>query len=142
MNATEMKKKYDGMPLKTVARHHQRLRAKHDKVKAQNAETWSEVDYLRFILIPKLMTELGTDNIKLPGIGRVTVRTEASCSTLDKEALFEWLSQEGHDELMSNTVNSSTLKAFILNQLRDKEPIPGPDVIKFSTHEMAVINKN
>lgn len=142
MNTKEMKEKYEGLSLKQAAKKLQSLRIKHDKQKTAAAETWKEVDYLRLTLIPKLMDEIGTDNIRLEGIGRLSIRVEASCSTLDKEGLFNWLSENGHDELMSSTVNSSTLKAFVLNQIRDGEEIPNSDIIKFSTYEMATITKN
>lgn len=142
MDIEDIKKKYEGLDLKSTARKLQQLRAKHEKQKAAAAETWHEVDYLRFTLLPELMEKLGTDNIKLPGIGRVSLRIDASCSTLDKGALYEWLENNGHPELMSHTVNSSTLKAFVMQQLRDGEQIPGSDIIDFKTFEMAVITKN
>lgn len=48
----------------------------------------------------------------IEGIGRVTVSRRFSASMLDKDAGFEWLRENGHGDLITETVNSSTLAAF------------------------------
>ena len=43
MDSKELKKKYDGLPLKTVAKKLQTLRDRHQKAKDKNAELWQRL---------------------------------------------------------------------------------------------------
>ncbi len=137
----EFKNKYDKAGLQQLGKSFNNLRLKHEKAKRQAAEIWAEVDYLRFTAIPDMMNEQDIQTVTIKGVGRLSLRMEAQCKTVDKQSLFEWLEEIDATELMSNTVNSSTLKAFILNRIREGEPIPDDGIIKFSTYEMATITK-
>jgi hypothetical protein len=50
--------------------------------------------------------------IFIEGIGRVGLSQRWSASIIDKDAGFQWLRNNNHEGLITETVNSSTLSAF------------------------------
>lgn len=137
----DYKEKYEGAKLPDLALAFKDLRDKHSSIKEQAAEVWSEVDYLRMTAIPEMMEEMGIDTVKLTDIGRISTTVQASCSTVNKDALINWLVEHEFGEIVSETVNSSTLKSFVMNQIRDGKEIPDDTIIKFSPYTVATITK-
>lgn len=138
---SQFEEKYKGVSIAKLAKAMVKLRDKHDKQKEAAALTWSEVDYLRFIAIPKALDSAGLESVKVPGVGRVGLRPDASCKTIDPIALVDWLKDHDHGDLAKPTVNSSSLKALIKELIREGEEIPGDDIIEFKPFEFAVITK-
>ena len=142
MKEVNYQKKYAKSKIHNLGAALAKLRKTHQVAKDANAEVWHEVDYLRLTRIPELLEEMGITSVKLKGIGTLGTRFESSCSTQDKDALIYWLRENGFDSIIStDTVNSSTLKAFMTNQIREGEPVPPADVVKYTPFEMAVITK-
>jgi hypothetical protein len=142
MSIANYRKKYAKSKIHNLGTALAKLRKTHKTAADKNAEVWAEVDYLRLTRIPELLDEMGITSVKLKGIGTLGTRFEASCSTQDKEALLKWLRKHGYEDLIAtDTVNSSTLKSFITNQIRDKEKIPPAKIVKYTPFEMAVITK-
>lgn len=142
MTEVNYRKKYAKSKIHNLGAALAKLRRIHLAAADKNALVWAEVDYLRLTRIPELLDEMGITSVKLKGIGTLGTRFEASCKTEDKEALLKWLRKYGYEDLIStDTVNSSTLKSFITNQIREKEKIPPASIVKFTPFEMAVITK-
>lgn len=117
------------------------LLAVHANLKKQAAEIWHQVDELRLHVIPVEMENQGIESVRIVGIGRLNIREEASCKTLDKPALFDWLRENGLQDIITEVVNASTLKAFIREQLKEGNPIPNDEIVDFSTYRVASITK-
>lgn len=138
----DFKKKYAKSKIHHLGAALNKLRSQHAEIKSEAAKIWAEVDYLRLTKIPDMLDEMEISSVKIKGVGTLGTRMESSCSTKNKDALIEWLRSNSFDSLIStDTVNSGTLKAFINNQIREGEPIPSSDIVKFTTFEMAVITK-
>ncbi len=137
----DFEEKYNGKNLAQVAASFKSLREKHADLKEQAADIWKEVDYLRMTAIPELMEEMGIDTVKLTDIGRISLQTQASCSTLDKNKLMDWLREHDSEDIISDTINSSTLKSFVMHRIADGEEIPPDDIIKFKPFQVATITK-
>jgi len=137
----DYKDAYKGAGIQQLGMSFNKLRIKHQALKDKAAEVWAEVDHLRFTAIPDKMNEEGIQTVTIKGVGRLSLRQEASCSTIDKAALFKWLEENDAADMMSNTVNSSTLKAFIVGRIREGESIPDDTIIKFGAYDMATITK-
>ena len=128
------------MDLNELAIHMIDVREKLDEAKKVSSELQKEWDKLRKELIPEKMDEMGIDSVRLKGIGTISLRADAYASVKSGHAqdLQEWLRSHDHAELVVSTVNSSTLKAFLKEQVREGEPIPD-DYVNFTPYTYATI---
>jgi len=131
-----------GKTIKQVAKELIKLRNRHEATKEKNALLWAKIDFIRLILLPEMMDDLGTTSMRIDGVGRLGINTQATCKTLDKEALIDWLRENDHaDIIQQDVINGSTLKAFIGHQIKDGEEIPDDKIIDFGTFSQATITK-
>lgn len=101
-----------------------------ERVKEEQATAQEFYDMLRFDVLPKKMEEADMtattitteDGEKL----KVRVQDELYASVLAerRDAAYSWLEENGYGDLIKPTVNSSTLKAFAKEQLKDGAGLP------------------
>jgi hypothetical protein len=96
-------------------------------------------DHLRIQLIPEKMEDSGLENARISGVGTLTLATDAWVSTKNSQELFKWLEDHEHGDLITETVNPSTLKAFLKEQVRNGEDIPDEEIVKFTPYTYAKI---
>ena len=137
-----MQDKYEGKTLQQLAKSMASLKEKHSKLKAQAAEIWREHELLAKRLIPEMMEEMGIATVNLKGIGRLELRHDASVSVPpeNKEAVYDWLRDNGYGDLIIGTVNSSTMRAQVKKWVEDGEDFP-IDLIKYNPYDNAVLVK-
>lgn len=116
-----------------VIKHYDALRKVNDQIKTAREALSDMADLLSKEKIPDIVRDLKNRTGEKPpfhieGVGRVSVAHKYSCSMLDKEAGFQWLRDKGHEGLIQETVNSSTLSAFAKNML-EEEGVELPDNI-------------
>jgi len=70
--------------------------------------------------VPEAMKAAGVKTITVIGVGRVTISNRFSCSIIDKVGGYGWLRENGHEGLIQETVNSSTLGAFARNLIEEE----------------------
>jgi D-alanine-D-alanine ligase-like ATP-grasp enzyme len=138
---SEFSDRYEGANLHDLGRAFKQLKEKHEKLKQAAAEVWKEVDYLRFDAIPEKMEEESLDVCTIAGVGRLGTRVEANVKTNDKDALKAWLIEIGAEDLIGETVNSSSLKSFITNRIKEGEDIPDDKVLEFKPYTVATLTK-
>lgn len=97
-------------------------------------------DWTRMGLVPMKMEEEGVENVRVVGIGRVSLTADLSVSMPDKPAGYRWLAEHGLNDLITETVNASSLKAVIRRRLRDGDDVP-EGVFKISPFTRASITK-
>lgn len=92
--------------------------------------------------LPEAMDESGVSNIKIDGVGRISLRGEVYTSILseNREAAYEWLRATGRGSIITETVNASTLKAAAKSWLKNGEEIP-QDLIRVTPMTIAVLTK-
>lgn len=122
-----------------IAMH--KVRARIDKGKEVMAKLNAEHDALRIDLIPKKMEDANLENMVVKGIGRVTLTGDMYVKQADKAKLFTWLRRLKLGDLITEGVNSSTLKAFLRKRIKDGKPIPDEDVVKITAFTRASITK-
>ena len=113
------KGEFDGLTVKQLASAYKRiqtqLKAADDKKKALQ----KKFDYLRNHALPTAMESTGATSTKLKGIGRVGLYPEMYASVVkgQKESAHDWLRENDAGDLIQDSVNSSTLKAYIKEQV-------------------------
>lgn len=143
MTYDEMKEMYEGLNLPQLSAEMVRLKGAkkeaEDAVKLINME----FDLVRLMVVPDKMSELDISSMNVNGVGRLTIASDAYCNTIpgQKDALFQWMRENDHEDLISEAINASTLKAFIKEQIKAGNPIPDDEIIKFTPFLRASVTK-
>ena len=113
----------------------------HKQTKALAASYWEEVCLITRQIIPERMDADQIQNItvilpdgskkQLLVIDQVSVKTPPE----NKEQLWEWLREHDAESLITETVNSSTLAAYVRQQMKagDEYPVDLCEVSSYST---------
>ncbi len=133
---------FEDMSLKEMAKTMKEVRTRLDDAKETSSHLQKQWDDLRKVHIPNKMEEMGIESVRIEGVGTVSERTDAYCSTpaKNKQALYDWLEQHGHGDLITDTVNSSTLKAFMKEQILEGNDVPD-DIVNFTPYTYVAITK-
>ena len=92
-------------------------------------------------VIPAIMEERKVRNLTLDDIQRQFVKSvRVTASMVDKDQAFDWLRANGKGEMITQTVNSSSLSAFA-NQYLEEHQKDLPDCFKLSTMTLTQIRK-
>ena len=129
------------MTIQELAEEFVKRRNIYDTIKAQSAREYHKFDLLRTAVIPKKMEDLGLDTAVVKGVGRVQIGHNMSAKQIDKVRLMEWMEANGHGDMVSGTINSSSLAAFIRTQIAQGGEIPDDTMIDISTYEVATVVK-
>ena len=124
------------------------IRAQHycrqewDKYK-EIATQWNKMyDHLSIRVVPDRMEEEGEEGKKLKGIGRVELRADMWTKTVDPNALKDWLEANDMGDIIVPSVNGSTLKALIKEQMQKKGgSVPPEEIVAVTPYTRAVIVK-
>ena len=128
----ELMEKIESMDLQSLARLQAQLRDLHEALDRSKSAVGKVYDYVRTGAVPNKMEEEGVENMAVTGVGRVSLTSDIYLKVNDKEASFEWLTDNGQSGLIQETVNSSSLKALqesewqrCLDLLSSQDPAPG-----------------
>jgi len=123
-----------------------RCQENHKRLKEQTAEAWDEVCLVARGIIPERMDADQIQNItvilpdgtkkQLLCMDQVSVKTPAE----RKGDLYDWLHENEAEALISETVNASTLAAFVREQMKKGEPYPN-EICEVSTYVTASLRK-
>lgn len=87
----------------------------------------SAIGYLERGVIVKKFDDAGQDLVRIPELGRSFYPiTKYSASVKDKPKLYEWLRESDQGDLITETVNASTLAGY-LKQLLETEGSEAPE---------------
>lgn len=136
------KEEMEQMDINTIAQHFCDLRDELKICKDATSVVQKEFDLCRKIVIPDKMEDLGFDSVNIAGLGRLSLRSEMYASILaDKKPQgYAWLEENGHGDLIKETVNASSLKALLKEQIALGELIPD-DIFTCNPYLMATITK-
>ncbi len=134
---------FNNMNMQELAERFRELQNELKESKAVSSGIQKEFDYLRKSVLPDKMEELGFDTVNITDVGRISLRAElyASIVTDQKEAAFAWLAENGHGALIKDTVNASSLKAFMKEQLNLGEVFP-EEMFNCTPYIMATLTKS
>jgi len=133
---------YDEMPLNDLIVAMHAIQKQKEAIEAQLKVINAEFDFLRITKIPTKMEDEGVDRISITGVGRVSLTADmhVSIKSEQKEAFYDWLRDNGRADLISETVNASTLKAAVKGMYKAGEEIP-EDLLNVSPYTRASITK-
>ncbi len=129
-----------GFSLRDLVLEMRDLRDAHTIAKANASSLWAEHEKLAKVTIPEAMEAAGLTSIVLDGIGRLEIRHDASCSIPKdrKEEVYAWMANNGYEDLIVGTINSSTFKAQVKKFMKDGEDFPF-ELINFNPFDNAVL---
>lgn len=93
-------------------------------------------------VLPQKMEADELTSLNVDGIGRLTVAPQfrASVKAEHKMAMQEWLKENGFIELVQETINSSTLKAWVKEQLEEGNEVP-TDYLNLHSFDIVTLTK-
>jgi hypothetical protein len=133
-----------GMTYAELAGEFRDLTARKKDLKDRLAQIEKQYDALTIRVLPDKMAEDGFKNVTLEGVGRFQASTQAYCSTRagQKEALFQWLQDNGFEDLITEVVNPSTLKSFV-KECRDAgRPAPPDEIVNYEPYTRVTLVKS
>lgn len=79
-------------------------------------------DFTRYTRVPEIMEENEVESLQVEGVGKVYLTSDMNVSVKSgmKEDAMDWLVENGFGDIISETVNSSTLKAVIKKEVIGK----------------------
>lgn len=115
------------MDLEQMVEEMDRLAEELEKARQHAASLQNQYDRLRRIDIPKAMEDRGISSAKFSGIGRgVRIADEVfvSCKEEHRDALLDWLRDNGETGMIRDTVAPSTLKAYVSRRIKEGGAYP------------------
>lgn len=103
----------------------------------------AEFDTLRLELLPLQMEDEGLEGFRVEGVGRVSLTADMYVKVKPNlaKALILWLKKNKLGDLAQETVNSSTLKAFVKRRIEEGLAYP-EDVLSVTPFTRASITKS
>ena len=134
--------KYDGMDLVDLVMEMNDVRKQKESLEETLKGVNETFDFLRITKIPTVMNDENIDRISVKGVGRVSITADmhVSIKADKKDDFYQWLRDNGRTDLISETVNASTLKASVKKMFKEGE-IPPEDLLNISPFERASITK-
>ena len=130
------------MSVAAVAKDMAAKKLELDECKKVQTVLQKEFDELRKVALPDAMEDAGLESVRITGVGTVSLRTDAYASIVSGQtaAAYQWLAENGHEDLVKEYVQPSTLKAFLKEQNVNGEILP-EELFKFSPYTYASITK-
>ena len=138
----EFEAKYKPMVTLEVVRSMDELRKHKEDLEEALKEVNKEYDFLRLNMIPARFEEEGIEGLKVEGVGRVSLTGDMYVSILSdkKDEAYEYFRDIGKGSLITETINSSTLKATVKAMIKAGEEVP-EELIKVTPFTRASITK-
>ncbi len=126
LTETPSKEQLASMSLVDVVHAWSAIRQLCDQIQDMKSDLESRVDSCRFNLVPTKMEAEGIEVITVEGVGRVSLTSDLRASIVPetKPAAYEWLVENGHAGIITETVNAQTLAALVRDKLRKGESMP------------------
>ncbi len=118
--------KYDQMTLVELVREMKNIQSAKESAEEVVKALNKKFDFLRITKIPQVMEDEGIQRLSVDGVGRVSLTADMHVSVKEgqKEEFYSWLRDNGREDLIQPTVNSSTLKATVKNMVMKGEEFP------------------
>jgi len=143
LNVENFSRGLEHCSIKEIAILQKQVQELDQRAKDIKAVLYKIFDHLRINVLPEKMDAEGYEGgLSIIDVGRIklTADVHATIPTENKNAAFQWLSDQGHD-LIKETVNAQSLKALAKVKIRDNDPLP-EGLFKVSPFTRASITKS
>ena len=131
-----------GASLSDMCVHHQQCKQGYDDLKKILTEIQKVVDKQSKVIVPEAMDDAGLDKIRVPEVATSFYPlVKYSASMLDKAAGFQYLRDNNAEALITETVNASSLSAYLRDRLVNEGVEPPEDVFKFGIYKITGMSK-
>jgi hypothetical protein len=136
------KDQYSNHNLPALAEEMVRLKAELEEARAVATALQKEFDYLRIRLVPDKMIDFGTTSMNIKGVGRLTISGDMWAGIQKGMTLemHQWLKNNGAEDLIKDSVNPSTMKAYIKEQHAAGVNLP-PELFRIDAFTRASVTK-
>jgi hypothetical protein len=119
---TEYESPFTGKSLSEIALMYIAAKNSLEALKEDTAIAQKWFDSIRHHGLVDKMEELGATSTNLKGIGRVTVVPDMYAGIFKgmNVQAYQWLTEQGHGDLIKDFIHSSTMKAFIKEQFAEQ----------------------
>jgi len=138
---TPLEIQLDEMNLSSAVKFLHSLRYQLDSAEETASILRKKYDWMSINYIPVRMETEGVESLKVDGVGRINIRADMWTQTLNTAALQSWLLEHDLEDLIVPSVNGSTFKAFLKEQLKKGNEIPDDTIVKITPYSRAVITK-
>lgn len=109
------------------------LRDRKEELEEQLKEVNKAKGKLETQTLPKLMEDAEVDKITIEGIGTLYTQqmVRATIYASERDEVYEWFRENGHADLVKETIYNQTLTAWIKEQLEEGNEVPA-----FLNHEL------
>lgn len=138
----EFKKKYKDFTLLELVTELRDLRVAADDAKAFSNSQLAVYEIFSKQVVPARMEDEGMEQLTVEGIGRVNIRTDIYCSTKEGMGidLKEWMKEHDMEDIITDVINASTLKAWVKEQMKAGNDVP-EELLNIVPYDRAVITK-
>ena len=122
----QMESMYSGKTTIDVVHVMDEYRRRKEEIEEKLKQINQHYDYLRYTLLPQRFDDEGLQNMKIDGVGRVSLSSGlyASIKTDMKGRAYEYLADTGHGDIVTITINAQTLAATIKSMIQKGEDVP------------------
>jgi hypothetical protein len=87
--------------------------------------------------LPEEMSALEIDKVTIKGIGTLSVKADIYASILasNRNAAKDWLVDQGYEDLVTETINASTLKAWAKEYIKQNGEPPPEEIFNITPYE-------
>lgn len=118
------------------------LRTQHDELDEMRKSVYHMKDSYDKGVIPAKFEEMDVDKLSVPSIGKTfSILNKHSASLLDKTEGYKWLRENGYSELITETVNASSLASAMSDMILNEGKEPPAEIIKFSSYKTTSVLK-
>lgn len=130
------------MQLTLLAKRMRQLDEIHTALDVVRKTLNAEYDHIKLKALPDLMNELELRTFTVEGAGRVQIGGDvyASISADQKDGAYQWLRDNNYGDLIVETVNASTLKAWCKEGLEQGRDMP-EELFKITPYTRATLVK-
>lgn len=133
---------YNIMAIPDLAAELQALKNELDELGDMKSEVQKRYDFLSIEVVPDRMDDEGIESIRVAGVGRLQTQSDIRCNVpaANREAVQDWLKNNGHGSMVTESINSSSLKAFVKEMMREDQPYP-KELLQIHPYSRATVVK-
>lgn len=117
---------FDGLTAIELVRRLDEWQQRKDRLDAELKQVNKVFDHLRMARIPQAFDDDGISLLRVDGVGRCSLTADMFVSIAKgrRDEAYEWLRDTGRQDLITETINASTLKAVIKKAKLSGEELP------------------